>query len=68
MKGKIELYNISFLILKVELHFKKQQLRVVIHLIINAFNALDVPDKANRNQDIINHSLTLGAHMSQLDQ
>ena len=25
MKGKIELYNISFLILKVELHFKANQ-------------------------------------------
>ena len=25
MKGEIELYNISFLILKVELHFKKNR-------------------------------------------
>ena len=25
MKGEIELYNISFLILKVELHFKKHK-------------------------------------------
>ena len=28
MKGEIELYNISFLILKVELHFKIQHERV----------------------------------------
>ena len=28
MKGEIELYNISFLILKVELHFKSQIVHV----------------------------------------
>ena len=31
MKGKIELYNISFLILKVELHFKERLPHMVEH-------------------------------------
>ena len=29
MKGEIELYNISFLILKVELHFKTQNIQLI---------------------------------------
>ena len=31
MKGEIELYNISFLILKVNLHFNKKKRYVHIH-------------------------------------
>ena len=31
MKGKIELYNISFLILKVELHFNIYNAQMVTH-------------------------------------
>ena len=33
MKGKIELYNISFLILKVELHFKYLCVYVLSHIL-----------------------------------
>ena len=41
MKGEIELYNISFLILKVELHFKVSQHREMLGCSKNYMNTVD---------------------------
>ena len=41
MKGEIELYNISFLILKVELHFNLKT--ILYHLIIHVFGKVQGP-------------------------
>ena len=54
MKGEIKLYNISFLILKVELHFKyikvnKSLSKILVHKHKNAFECIHyTPGFSNR--------------------
>ena len=46
MKGEIELYNISFLILKVELHFKRYQ--IIRNWEQMYFNHLERPEEIHQ--------------------